>query len=73
MKIIFALLASASATTSISDWVGQMNSPADLEQFVLLQTGFAANANKIYDADGDGVEDNVELTSEQLDEYWHPT
>ena len=71
----FAVIAVASATTSVFDWVESMNSPADLEQFELLQTGstFAANANKIYDADGDGVEDNIKLTSAQLDDYFFPT
>ena len=27
---------------------------------------------RIYDADGDGVEDNVHLTHDQLDRYWIP-
>jgi hypothetical protein len=39
----------------------------------LLQTAFAANANKIYDADGDGVEDNIDFSSEQLDDFYFPT
>ena len=28
--------------------------------------------NRIYDKDGDGVEDNVEKTSAELDEYYDP-
>jgi hypothetical protein len=39
----------------------------------LLQTGFAANANKIFDVDGDGVEDNVDFSSEELDDFYFPT
>ena len=74
MKFI-ALIGVASATTSISDWMPKMNGPEDLEQFELLQTGatWALNKNAIYDADGDGVEDNVKLTSAQLDNFFFPT
>ena len=74
MKII-ALIGAAAATTSVSDWVNKINSPADLEQFEMLQLGstWAANKNQIYDADGDGVEDNVKLSSSQLDNYFFPT
>ena len=71
----FALVGAVAATSSISDWVHKINSPADLEQFELLQTGatWALNDNKIYDADGDGVEDNRHLTSEQLDNFFFPS
>lgn len=31
-----------------------------------------AGANRIYDADGDGVEDNVHLTPKQLDKFYKP-
>jgi hypothetical protein len=39
----------------------------------LLQTSYAANANQIYDVDGDGVEDNIDFSSEQLDVFYFPT
>jgi len=39
----------------------------------LLQMAFAANANEIYDVDGDGVEDNIDFSSEQLDSFYFPT
>jgi hypothetical protein len=39
----------------------------------LLQMAFKANDNQIYDADGDGVEDNIDFSSEQLDAFYFPT
>ena len=59
----------------ITDYINKFTSPADLQEFEMLQTGasWALNDNKIYDADGDGVEDNVKLTSDQLDNYFFPT
>ena len=72
---IVASVGTIAATSSVSDWVNKINGPADLEQFELLQTGasWALNANKIYDADGDGVEDNVHMTSSMLDKFYFPT
>ena len=63
------------AAPGIADYINKFNSPADLQEFEMLQTGasWALNDNKIYDADGDGVEDNVKLTSDQLDNYFFPT
>ena len=66
---------SMDAAPGITDYINKFKSPADLEEFEMLQTGasWALNNNKIYDADGDGVEDNVKLSSEQLDNYFFPT
>ena len=66
---------SMDAAPGITDYINKFKSPADLEEFEMLQTGasWALNNNKIYDADGDGVEDNVKLTSDQLDNYFFPT
>ena len=75
----FAIIGVASAFSldapTISDYVNKFQSPSDLEEFEMLQTGasWALNNNNIYDADGDGVEDNVKLSSEQLDNYFFPT
>ena len=56
---------SSDAAPGLTDYINKFNSPADLEEFEMLQTGasWALNDNKIYDADGDGVEDNVKLSS----------
>jgi hypothetical protein len=43
---------------NISNWSMVLTGTEQLEQYDLLQTGWALNANQIYDADGDGVEDN---------------
>ena len=75
----FALVGAACAISldapTISDYITKINSPADLEEFEMIQTGasWALNDNQIYDADGDGVEDNVALTHDQLDNYFFPT
>ena len=71
MKKIILSLASVSCIKHISDYTSIMNSPEDLE---LLQTQWAqnANANLKYDLDGDGVEDNVDLNSGQLDAFLVP-
>jgi len=57
----------------ISAWTQALQSPEDLEHFDLVQTGWALNANKIYDADGDGVEDNIDFSSEELKKFYYPT
>ena len=73
MKFIAALLGAVAATSSIADWSDKMNSPEDLEHLTFLQTGWALNNNQIYDADGDGVEDNMDFTHDELDKFWFPT
>lgn len=57
----------------VSNWENILTSSEDMEQFDLLQTGWALNANAIYDEDGDGVEDNKDYSSEQLDKFYFPT
>ena len=66
MKYTTLFVGSTLAITQsrFSDLINQIQSPADLEEMSLLQTGWGLNNNKIYDADGDGVEDNVKLTSD---------
>ena len=52
----------------------------ELDDKVVLQTdgtvmvlkGDLGRARKIYDADGDGVEDNIERTRDELDRFYHP-
>jgi hypothetical protein len=58
---------------ALHNWSGFMTGSEQMEQYDLLQTGWAVNANKIFDADGDGVEDNVDFSSEELDAFYFPT
>ena len=46
----------------------------DVQDDLNLQLGsqWKINANRIYDRDGDGVEDNVVKTHRELDEYYKP-
>ena len=62
------------AAPGITDYINKFNSPADLQEFEMLQTGasWALNDNKIYDADGDGVEDNVKRSRDELDRFYYP-
>ena len=48
--------------------LAEMEQPADA---TLLQ-GNPYKPRKIYDADGDGVEDNVEKTYDELDDFYYP-
>ena len=49
-------------TMKLAQYVKTVKGPEDLElvsdDVSLLQTGWCKGCNKIYDADGDGVEDN---------------
>ena len=62
--------------TKVSSFVNQIQSPEDLtlvaNDVSLLQTGWCLGCNDIYDADGDGVEDNRHLTSNQIDKFETP-
>ena len=60
---------------NLSNWGMVLTSSENMDQYDLLQTGaqWALNANKIYDADGDGVEDNIDFSSEELDKFYFPT
>ena len=40
--------------------------------YLQLDSQWKRGANRIYDRDGDGVEDNVVKTAKQLDEYYKP-
>ena len=52
-----------------------LTSSENMEQYDLLQTGstWKAGHNEIFDADGDGVEDNVDYTHGELDNFFFPT
>ena len=43
-----------------------------IENTQAIQTSVDAGMRPIYDADGDGVEDNVKKTHDELDEYYEP-
>jgi hypothetical protein len=60
----------ASSQELLSKFIDVVNSPDDLEDENLIM--WVAGANKIYDADGDGVEDNVHLTHKELDRFYIP-
>ena len=66
----YVQMAESSSQELLSKFIDVVNSPDDLADDNLLM--WRAGANKIYDADGDGVEDNRELTHEQLDKYYLP-
>ena len=38
----------------------------------MLQTSWKRGANRITDADGDGVEDNIAKTRDELDRFYEP-
>jgi len=52
---------------TFADLVEAIQGPEDLE---LLQ--WKRGGNEIYDADGDGVEDNVHFTHDDLDKFYKP-
>ena len=60
----------------LAEYVVQIQGPEDLAQLdadvSLLQTGWCRGCNKIYDADGDGVEDNTYYTASELDKFETP-
>jgi hypothetical protein len=62
-------------TGELSNWGMVLTSSENMEKYELLQTGstFKANDNEIFDADGDGVEDNVQYTHGELDNFFFPT
>jgi len=58
--------------TRLSSYVNMIDSPEALEDHVFLQSQWKRGANRIYDADGDGVEDNIRKTSDDLDNFYLP-
>ena len=56
--------------TKLEGYIQKINGPEELEDVTLLQ--WKRGANRIYDRDGDGVEDNVHKTHDELDEYFIP-
>ena len=58
--------------TTLSNYVNLINGPEDLELLAFSREFRPFKAKAIYDLDGDGVEDNMKLTSDQLDEFYKP-
>lgn len=54
----------------MESYISRIQSPEDLEDVTLVQ--WTRGANRIYDADGDGVEDNIKRTYEELDRFYYP-
>lgn len=57
---------------SFADLVSQIQGPEDLNELIMLQSSWKAGANRITDADGDGVEDNIAKTRDELDRFYEP-
>ena len=56
--------------TKLSNYIQIMNSPEDVH---MLQVGKKGRLNReIYDADGDGIEDNIRFNHDDLDEFYIP-
>ena len=49
-----------------------VNGPEDLELLGFSREFRPFKKTAIYDADGDGVEDNMHLTADQLDAFYKP-
>ena len=58
--------------TKLSSYVNSIDGPEALEDTVLLQSQWKRGGNRIYDADGDGVEDNIKKTADDLDNFFIP-
>lgn len=58
--------------TTLSNYVNIINSPEDLELIGFSSEYRKFKPREIYDIDGDGVEDNMKLTSAQLDPFYKP-
>jgi hypothetical protein len=60
----------SSSQELMTKFIDIIDSPEAISDENLVQ--WSAGNNKIYDADGDGVEDNKHLTSDQLDKFYKP-
>ena len=58
--------------TKLESLVNTIQSPEDLEENSFVQLGWKRGANRIYDEDGDGVEDNRYDSHEELDNFYIP-
>eukprot|EP00356_Strombidium_inclinatum_P015210 CAMPEP_0170481530 /NCGR_PEP_ID=MMETSP0208-20121228/1942_1 /TAXON_ID=197538 /ORGANISM="Strombidium inclinatum, Strain S3" /LENGTH=301 /DNA_ID=CAMNT_0010754251 /DNA_START=8 /DNA_END=910 /DNA_ORIENTATION=+ len=58
--------------TRLSNLVNRIDSPEALEDAVMVQTTWKRGANRIYDKDGDGVEDNKFKSADDLDAFYLP-
>mmetsp|Transcript_9342 Transcript_9342/g.14118 ORF Transcript_9342/g.14118 Transcript_9342/m.14118 type:complete len:274 (-) Transcript_9342:44-865(-) len=58
--------------TRVSNFVNRIDGPDSLDDVVLLQSQWKRGANRIFDEDGDGIEDNVHKDHFELDEYYYP-
>jgi len=58
--------------TKLHNYMHLVNGPEDLELLGFSREFRPFKPTAIYDADGDGVEDNMHMTSEQLDKFYKP-
>ena len=65
------MTSASSANSKFSFLVNNIQSPEDLE-FLQTQKTRKAWKRRITDLDGDGVEDNVKFSHDELDEFYDP-
>jgi hypothetical protein len=58
--------------TAVRHYMQSINGPEDIEMLGFSRDFRPFKPVPIYDADGDGIEDNITLTHSQLDSFYKP-